>query len=121
MPRTSTQVMNATIRNAGRLKMIGMPATRGACAKASRRLAHDRAQRVDVAAGRAVAASSRARLRRRAVVDAQPRRAREAEPAQQFLEVADHDIATATLPMAYSRIRSQPMIHATSSPSVAYA
>ena len=30
-------------------------------------------------------------------------------------------MATATLPTAYSRIRSQPMIHATSSPSVAYA
>jgi len=28
--------------------------------------------------------------------------------------------ATAMLPTAYSRIRSQPMIHATSSPSVAY-
>ena len=29
-------------------------------------------------------------------------------------------IATAILPTAYSRIRSQPMIHAISSPSVAY-
>ena len=29
-------------------------------------------------------------------------------------------MATATLPTAYSRIRSHPMIQATSSPSVAY-
>ncbi len=32
----------------------------------------------------------------------------------------DQEIATATLPIAYSMIRSQPMIHATSSPSAAY-
>ena len=31
----------------------------------------------------------------------------------------DHEIATATLPTAYSMIRSQPMIHAISSPRVA--
>ena len=30
MPRTSTQVIKATISTAGRLKMSGMPATRGA-------------------------------------------------------------------------------------------
>ena len=34
MPITSTQVMSITIRNAGRLKTIGMPASRGASASA---------------------------------------------------------------------------------------
>ena len=33
----------------------------------------------------------------------------------------DHPLATVAEPTAYSRIRSQPMIHAKSSPSVAYA
>ena len=35
MPRTSTHVMKATIRNAGRSRMTGMPATRGAVANTS--------------------------------------------------------------------------------------
>ncbi len=41
------------------------------------------------------------------------------KPRSSSWKYADHEIATATLPTAYSMMRSQPMIHAISSPSVA--
>ena len=40
---------------------------------------------------------------------------------RKLTNVADQPTPTVAAPMAYSRIRSQPMIHATTSPSVAYA
>src|SRR5439155_26116471 len=48
------------------------------------------------------------------------RREVNAEHVEQADEVADQPTPTVAAPMAYSRIKSHPMIHATSSPSVAY-
>ena len=42
------------------------------------------------------------------------------KPRSSSWKYPDHEMATATLPIAYSMIRSQPMIQATNSPSVAY-
>ena len=41
-------------------------------------------------------------------------------PSTSVRKYADHEMATETFPTAYSMMRSQPMIHATNSPRVAY-
>src|SRR6266702_1282900 len=97
VPMTSSHVMTATMTSAGRLKITGIGPTWGAAAtKAGSRTAVHRS----VTSQRGISTPT-------------PRSNESKYPA--------HPIATAMLPTAYSRIRSQPMIHATSSPSVAYA
>ena len=95
-PQTRTMVTTATMTIASALKTMGTPE--------------------DVRRARRGAPGG---LGGRAVVGDEPPRQVDAQAAQEARRRTAHEMATAVFPMAYSRRRSQPMIHATSSPSVA--
>ena len=101
-PITSSQVMAMTIRNAGRLTSTGTPAIRGAV-------------RMTVCIATLPPAARACAFQYPCV--SQSGMWKNGETSE--LKYPPHAIATATFPTAYSRIRSHPMIHATSSPSVA--
>ena len=60
-----------------------------------------------------------AHLQHRAAVEREPPRQADPDALQEVVGRFPHEIATATFEIAYSRRRSQPMIQAISSPSVA--
>ena len=116
MPRTRTTVTSMTMRNAGRLKTNGMPNRRGARSMAWAASCIDGASVVTSPPASASCAAACAAVRKSVASHAgicSP------NPRSSSWKYADHEMATATLPTAYSMIRSQPMIHAISSPSVA--
>ena len=97
VPITRSQVMRPTMANAGRLKTMGIGPRCGAEARSPG----------------SCSAARRSVTSHRGMVTPKPLSNESKYPAQ--------PMATATLPTAYSRIRSQPMIHAMSSPRVEYA
>src|SRR5580658_6931371 len=96
-PRTRMSVMVATIPTAKALNTTGTPKRWGALARTS-------------GVRPAVRKSVTTHLGRSTP-----------KPLKSPSAYADHEMATAVLPMAYSSNRSHPMIHATTSPRVAYA
>src|SRR5262245_5474507 len=96
MPMTRTQVTRAVMTTAGRLQTIGVPKMWGAESKNPS---------VREAVTRSVRSQAGIWM---------------PNPLRSSTKYPDHDTATATLPIAYSMMRSQPMIQAMNSPSVAY-
>ena len=95
MPITRTQVTRAVISTAGRLNTIGMPRTWGAASKKPS---------VREAVTRSVRSHAGISM---------------PKPRSSSTKYPDQETATATLPIAYSMMRSHPMIQAMNSPSVA--
>ena len=99
-PRSNSHVIPMTIANAGIFRRIGTPAIRGAVCISP------------CTAGSVLIVTARYPC------VAQP--GKETPNADRNdVKYPDHATATATFPTAYSRIRSQPMIQAMISPSVA--
>jgi hypothetical protein len=113
MPITRIQVISITIATAGRLKITGKPSICGAVCHASAACRID----AEMSAPPACTAANPCDAVRGSVVSHagmwMPK------PSSSVTKYADQLTATAMFPTAYSMIRSHPMIHATSSPSVA--
>jgi hypothetical protein len=138
IPITRIVVITSAIRNAGRLNPISRPKMCGAfssacaCASSSgRRMRLHRIQRLT----ERLRSRHQLRIRRQhhlprhaSVATSTPssgRRPATAETSdgrsQKLNKVFDQPELTVLAPIAYSSVRSQPMIHANNSPSVAYA
>ena len=105
-----------TMPKAGKLKMIGRPRQMGRVMPGLGRAQDTGIQRGKIHVFGGGVRHRAAGLQSGPKIHPQPGRPM---IMQQGLKISRPGNATATLPTAYSKIRSQPMIHATNSPSVA--